>query len=165
MVNFDKRLYNYFTKLKGVVKNMTNEREIFAQNLKAYREVHHLNQYEFAEDCGISRDTLSLIECQRENFTIDTLQLFAAKIGCSAADLLSPSPIRYHLTTVKKTIEDENSVCYGIAAVKNKTVINSVEDISDDYNKVLSLLRFCDDNKLDPEYLMTVCTYFVDAEG
>ena len=144
---------------------MTNERKIFAQNLKNYRELHNLNQFEFAEDCGISRDTLSLIECQRENFTIDTLQLFAAKIGCTVADLLSPSPIRYHLTTEKKSIDEETSVCYGIAAVQNQKVIAEVPDISDDHNKVMSLVRFCDDNKLDTEYLETVCQYFVDAEG
>jgi len=144
---------------------MTNEREIFAQNLKNYRTFHNLNQFEFAEDCGISRDTLSLIECQKENFTIDTLQLFAAKLGCTVADLLSPSSIRYHLTTEKITIEDNVSVTYGIAAIQNQKVIAKIPDISDDYNKVLSLVRFCDDNKLLSEYLPTVCAYFVDAEG
>ena len=143
---------------------MTNEREIFAQNLKNYRAFHNLNQFEFAEDCGISRDTLSLIECQKENFTIDTLQLFAAKLGCTVADLLSPSPIRYHLTTEKIIIDDETSTCYGIAAVQNEKIIARIPDISDDYNKVLSLVRFCDDNKLLSEYLITVCSYFVDGE-
>ena len=39
---------------------MTSRRDMIAKKLKDYRENHNLNQFEFAEECGISRETLSL---------------------------------------------------------------------------------------------------------
>ena len=41
---------------------MTNEKEQLARNLKNYRKENGINQFEFAEDCGISLETIGRIE-------------------------------------------------------------------------------------------------------
>lgn len=65
------------------------EREALANRLKEYRKIHKLSQQDFAWDCGLSRELISLIERQDENVKLDTLQSIAAYTGMTVSDLLS----------------------------------------------------------------------------
>lgn len=66
------------------------EKNILANNLKYLRKKYDLSQFEFAEECGISKESLSLLECSKGNPTLESLQLIAAYIGWSVSDLVSP---------------------------------------------------------------------------
>lgn len=47
------------------------------------------NQFEFASNCGISKDTLSLIERCEANPRLDTIQKIAAYTGKTVAEILT----------------------------------------------------------------------------
>ena len=68
---------------------MTKENKILSAKMIAFRRENHLNQFEFAEECGISRETVRLIECMKTNATLDTLGLIAKRMGVSVAELLT----------------------------------------------------------------------------
>lgn len=132
---------------------MSNERKVLAYKLKEYRKEHRLNQFEFAEDCGISRETLSLIERQAANVTIDTAQLLASRIGVTVSDLLNSSATTYFILPGKVEIEGVKYETYGIGVLKNGIMIDCVHDISADFNKVKSLVNLCNENGLSPLHL------------
>lgn len=127
---------------------MIDEREILATKLKEYRKEQNLNQFEFAEDCGLSKETVSLIERERENTTLDTIQLLAARMGITLSELFDHSPITYCVIPGETTIENETFKTYGIAAIKNGVIIKCIPDISTDFNKVKSLALMCTENNL-----------------
>lgn len=66
------------------------EKKILAENLKEIRRKHHISQFEFAEECGISQEALSLLERCKGNPTLESLQLIAAYSGYTVPELLSP---------------------------------------------------------------------------
>lgn len=70
--------------------NAVPEKNILATNLKIIRRRRHLSQFEFAEECGISKESLCRLECGKGNPTLETLQLIAAYSGCTVSELLSP---------------------------------------------------------------------------
>ena len=74
---------------------MTAGRDIIARKLKSYRNKNKLSQFEFAEECGISRETLSLIERCRTNSTLDTLDLLAVRMNLTISELLSNDTIYF----------------------------------------------------------------------
>ena len=135
---------------------MTDEKDVLARNLKDYRKEQKLNQYEFAEDCGISRDTLSLIECSKENVTIDTLQLLSARMGKSVSDLFIPNDVKYFLVQANVTNLEATETTYGIGVIKGDIMINYIPDISQSYNKVLSLVQLCNEQGIDPCHLVDI---------
>lgn len=65
------------------------EREVLAKRLKQYRKYNRVTQEEFAWSSGISTEVLSLIERQKENPKLDTLQKIAAYTGMTVSELLS----------------------------------------------------------------------------
>lgn len=65
------------------------EFEALARKLKHYRLAKGISQEEFAWATGISREILSLIERQKDNPTLDTLQRIACYLGISVSELLS----------------------------------------------------------------------------
>lgn len=151
---------------------MTDERKNLAKKVKSYRKEHHLSQLEFAEECGISDVSLCRIERQNSNVSLETIQLLAARIGDTVAELLSdpaeaqathfpkPSPEDNHhlycLIPTEICINERKTTTYGIGVVKNMLMLNYILDISEDYNKILSLVERCNTEKLDPIHLRDV---------
>lgn len=135
---------------------MVDEKEILAQNLKNYRKEQKLSQFEFAEDCGISKETLSLIERSEENVTLDTLQLLSAKTGKTPGELLSQLDAKYILIpSTLATLELKQST-YGIGTIKDDILIDYVPGISNDYNRVLSTVKLCNDDVIAPCHLRAI---------
>ena len=66
------------------------EKKILAENLKQLRHIHNLSQFEFAYECGISQEAISLLERGKGNPTLESLQLIAAYSGYTVSELLSP---------------------------------------------------------------------------
>ena len=136
---------------------MTDERKTLAKNIKTYRKEHKLSQMEFAEDCGISDVSLCRIERQNSNVKLDTMQLLAARIGTSVADLLTTNDkITYCLIPTPICINDKEVTTYGIGALQNNIMIDYVVDVSDDYNKIFSLVELCNEEGLDPIHLRDI---------
>lgn len=140
---------------------MTDEKVLLAQKIKNYRKETGLSQIEFAEECGISKDTISLIERARNNSTLDTIQLLAARMGVTVSDLFEHSPITYCVVPGETTIENEVFRTYGIAAVKNGVIIKCIPDISADFNKVKSLALMCTENNLSLLHLEDIVEDFL----
>lgn len=68
------------------------ENRALANTVKHIRKTMHQNQFEFASNCGISVETLSLIERQRTNPTLETMQKIAAYTDLTVAELLEIKP-------------------------------------------------------------------------
>lgn len=64
------------------------EIEALSKKVSSLRHDYGENQFEFADNCGISVYTLSLIECGTANPRIDTLQKIAAYTGMTVSELL-----------------------------------------------------------------------------
>lgn len=64
------------------------ERKILSDNIVTFRRVSAFSQMEMAMECGISVETLSLIEREQANPTLDVLQKIAARMGITVAELL-----------------------------------------------------------------------------
>lgn len=61
---------------------------MLVKRLKAYREELHKNRFEMAAEMGISEDTLSNMERERANPTLETIQEVAAYMGKTVSELL-----------------------------------------------------------------------------
>lgn len=59
-----------------------------SKKLKKYRKELEQNQMEFAAHCGVSTEILSLIEREKTDPKLSTLQKFAAYLGVTVSDLL-----------------------------------------------------------------------------
>ena len=64
------------------------ENAALAQKIKYLRKIMQQTQFEFASNCGISIETLSLIERQKTNPTLETMQKIAAYTDLTVAELL-----------------------------------------------------------------------------
>ena len=67
------------------------EFEALALNVKRIRKEMKLSQLEFAAECGISMVLLSLIECQKTDPKLSTIQKIAAFTGYTPSELLTLS--------------------------------------------------------------------------
>lgn len=66
------------------------EVEALAHNLKHIRKkVLNLSQEDFASYCGISTETLSILECQKGDPRLSTIQKIAAYLDCDVIELLT----------------------------------------------------------------------------
>lgn len=61
-----------------------------ARNLRRIRKEMKLSQLEFALESGISLDIISMIEREKTNPRLSTLQKISAYTGETVADLLTP---------------------------------------------------------------------------
>ncbi|NDO18104.1 helix-turn-helix transcriptional regulator [Lachnospiraceae bacterium MD329] len=138
------------------------ERKILADNLIKYRRENHLSQYEMAMECGISKETLSLIERESINPTLETMQKCAAYIGEPVAKLLS------NLKNMQ--MEDEN-MYFPYCSIKHKANNNysSTYDtygiglLSEQKSELLEFLDFVADiciNYTDIVCLINLLNYF-----
>lgn len=64
------------------------EFEALSKNLKELRKTMKISQINFAANCGISVEILSLIERQKTDCKLSTIQKIAAYVGCDVVDLL-----------------------------------------------------------------------------
>ncbi len=130
---------------------MTTGRDIIAKKLKDYRDKHNINQFEFAEECGISRETLSLIERCRTNLSLDTLDLLAVRMDVSVAELLS-NEITYFLV--------DSKLSYGIGAIKEYRLVDCVLDISTNKSEVEKLIQKFNQEQMDIKHLQEALKTF-----
>lgn len=142
---------------------MIDEKALIAGKLKRFRENNNLNQYEFAEECGISRNLLSLIETESENLTLDTLNLIASRLGVTLSDLLNPSEVLYLVLPSKIVIEDETYDTYGIGVVVDYILEDYILDISVDFEKVYHLVKLCNEEDLSAIHLRDVVEDFLNT--
>lgn len=66
---------------------MPEVREL-AKRVKAYRKYLHKSQFELADEIGISLDELSLIEREKANPSLETLQKISAHMGITVSELV-----------------------------------------------------------------------------
>ena len=71
---------------KGV--EIMPEREALAKYLKEYRKQNNETQFEFSANIGISIEELSLLEREKGNPNLSTLQKIAAYTGAPVSELL-----------------------------------------------------------------------------
>lgn len=64
------------------------ESEILANNLKIIRRKMKKSQIDFAAECGISTEILSLMERQKTDPKLSTMKKIAAYSDCTVAELL-----------------------------------------------------------------------------
>ena len=64
------------------------ENEALAKNIKAIRKQMKKSQIEFAAECGISTEILSLIERQKTDPKLSTIQKVAAYTNHTVSDLI-----------------------------------------------------------------------------
>ena len=64
------------------------ECEALAKRLKEIRKEMELSQMEFAAECGISTEILSLIEREKTDPKLSTLQKISAYVGCEVSELI-----------------------------------------------------------------------------
>ena len=64
------------------------ENAALSKKIKQIRKIMNETQFEFASNCGISIETLSLIERERTNPNLATLQKIAAYTDHTVAELL-----------------------------------------------------------------------------
>lgn len=140
---------------------MTDVVTILAENLKEFREMEGINQFDFAEDCGISTSSMSLIERGMQNVTLGTLELIAARVGRSVADLLSPNlGNTYYLIESKVYIEGVAATTYGIGVIHDFRQICAMPDISPDCEKIEQLVCLCNKLRLSPVHLPYIAEDF-----
>ena len=131
-------------------------REILAENIKQYRKEQKLNQYDFADECGISRTLLSLIETGKVNITIDTIDLLAVRMGISLSDIFKSESVTYCVVPSQICIEDEEYITYGIGAIEQDVMVDYILDISTDFDKIKELVELCNDEDLSLIHLRDI---------
>ena len=119
---------------------MTTGRNIIAQKLKKYRDKNEINQMDFADEVGISRETLSLIERCKTNLTLDTIDLLAVRMDVTVAELLS-NEITYFLI--------DSKLSYGIGAIKDYNLVDCVLNVSTNEKEVRELIEKFNREQLD----------------
>ena len=67
------------------------EFEALAHNVKKIRKEMKLSQLEFALECGLSMEIISMIECQKTDPKLSTIQKIAAFTGYTPSELLTLS--------------------------------------------------------------------------
>ena len=81
-------LYDYKKFVEGSRIKMP-ECIILSKNLKMIRDRMDISQIELAAECGISTETLSLLEREQTDPKLSTIQKIASYLGCGVADLLT----------------------------------------------------------------------------
>lgn len=78
------------------------EFEILARNLKLIRKAKRMNQEHFAAECGISVETISLLECEKVDCKLSTVQKIASYVGCETSELLKKNgSLNLHTTEAR----------------------------------------------------------------
>lgn len=64
------------------------EQEALSRNLKKIRKLRNISQEEFAAECGLSKEAISTLECEKGDPKLSTIQKVAAYTGCEVPELL-----------------------------------------------------------------------------
>ncbi len=75
-------------------------RRILAENLTDFREFENLSQEEISFRSGISKETISLIERERTNVTLDVLERLASYTGLTIPELLTDKFVKKNYMAV-----------------------------------------------------------------
>lgn len=132
-----------------------------AQKVKQFREANELTQFEFAEDCGISEDLVSLIEREKNNTTLDTLDLLSVRMNISVAELFMTSTL-YFLIDSNITIEGTTAKTYGIGVIKDYVLLDHILDISTDREEIQNLVYDLNEYELDAAHFREYIEDFVE---
>lgn len=119
-----------------------------ARTVKQFREANELTQFEFAEECGISEDLVSLIERQKANVTLSTLDLISVRMNVSVAELFMTTTL-YFLIESDITIEDTTTKTYGIGVIKDYKLHDYILDISTNQEEIQNLVYDLNEYELD----------------
>ena len=65
------------------------EKTALANFTTNYRHTNRTSQFDFASNCGISTEYLSLIERGKANTSLETMQKIAAYTGATVAEMLT----------------------------------------------------------------------------
>jgi transcriptional regulator with XRE-family HTH domain len=75
------------------VTRKKNARQTFGVNLRRHREELRLSQEDFAEKADLHRTYIGSVERGERNVSIDNMELLAAAVGRTIAELLAePKP-------------------------------------------------------------------------
>lgn len=135
---------------------MADVKEILAKKIVRFREGVCMNQMDFAEDCGISRNLLSLIETGKDNVTINTMDLLSARMGISIGELLSQDGITYFVYPSEIVVEDVRATTYGIGVLIDNTLVDYILDVSLDFDKIKTLVSLLNLEELEPIHLKDI---------
>ena len=75
---------------KELRKPTVSLRQTLAENLKGYRDRQQLSQEALADLCGLHRTYIGSVERCERNVTLSTLEVFAAVLGVSVSEILTP---------------------------------------------------------------------------
>ena len=64
------------------------ENSVISKNIKAYRKEHGESQEDFAANCGLSTDSISLIEREKTDPMLSSLKSISAYMGCRTYQLM-----------------------------------------------------------------------------
>jgi transcriptional regulator with XRE-family HTH domain len=136
---------------------MTDTPHLLAENIKLIRELEQVTQEEFADECGISLALLSLIERAKDNVTLGTLELIAARSGNTIEELFSLNlGNTYYLIESEICIEGTTATTYGIGVISNYVQLSAIPDISLNRKKIEHLVRLCNKLRLSPVHLQNI---------
>lgn len=65
------------------------EYAILAKRLKEARQARKMDQISFSEEIGISREEISLIECQKTDPKLSTMKKVASGLGITVSEMLN----------------------------------------------------------------------------
>ena len=77
-------------------------RKILADNLIKFRQLENLTQAEISVRSAVSIDTISLIERECTNVTLDVLERLASYTGLTIPELLTENFVNYTLIRMKE---------------------------------------------------------------
>ena len=139
------------------------ECEVLAKKLKELRKMMDLSQMELAAECGISTETLSLLERQKVDPKLSTIQKIAAFANCEVVDLLKvergdKANCIYKLGTGYVFDEDGNAVVtYGIVVVDSDgNIFETIPDVFLDQMRAERFIHLCNAEKLELIHLPDV---------
>lgn len=72
-------------------------RKILAENLLDFRKLEGISQLEMSFRTGISKDTISLIERECTNVTLDVLEKIASYLGLTIPELFTDKFVKENL--------------------------------------------------------------------
>lgn len=147
-----------------------------ANNILMYRTEHHLSQFEMASECGISKETISLIERERYNPTLETIQKCAAFTGMSVIQLVSDRNSIWHKLSnrnntyyviehnvVNDDIGEYISYGVGLLHIHNSYafISNVIYDICTDKEKMIKFVDVLNNNDMSTIQLHDVVDDFL----
>lgn len=137
------------------------ELEALSNNLKEIRHIMELSQISLAANCGISVEILSLIERQKTDPKLSTIQKIAAFVDCEVVDLLKPKVVEYlkYEYSLRKDVikseEGEQFPVYGlnVSDTESGKTEDTYPDLFFDKESAEAFIAFCNSEEIDISHL------------